>query len=52
MSLEEAILGGIHEPYMKMMWEAALDRAKLYNLHTEAGMGEGEKRGRRQKMFT
>lgn len=30
---------------MTTTWEAALDRAKLYNLHTEAGMeGGGQKR--------
>ena len=33
----EAILGGIREAPMKKMWEAALNRAKLFNLHTEAG---------------
>lgn len=26
---------------MKKMWEATLDRPKLYNLHTEAGMEAG-----------
>lgn len=36
----ETILRGLREPAVKM-WEAALDRAKIHNLHTEAGMGGG-----------
>lgn len=34
-----------YEPPVKKMWEAALDKAKLYNLHAEAGMGGGRQEG-------